>query len=146
MDLAGNKKRNGNADTNGFIQFANMIIGITFVQWLSTLSHYLGAGEYIGWVLTFLFAIGYLYIIMFSQKLLNPNFSYRCGFWNALRIYAIGTTIVAIIIGLFICVSYYYSENVPSVFVPDVFIMIFCWIILAFGIIPSLNKEDGGIT
>jgi hypothetical protein len=140
MDLTGNKRRDGNADMTWAIQFANLIIGITYVQWLSTLSHYLGDNENIGWALTFLFAISYLFLIKSFQKMHNPELIYRHGFWKTLREYSFSAAIVVIIFRLFIPVSSY-SENVPSVFVSNVNFMIISWLILIFIIIPTLNAE-----
>jgi len=136
-DMPDNTRKNGNADTN-WIQFVNLLIAITFIQWLSTLSHYLGDTEYLGWLLTFFFAIIYLVLLSSFQNMHNPTFMYRVDFLKTQLRYNLCAVSGMIIFGSFIPISCY-SEKVVNAYVPDVIIAIFVWCLFAFIAIPTLN-------
>lgn len=144
-DMVGNTRKNGNVGTN-WIQFANLLIAITVVQWLSTLSHYLGDKEYLGWLLTFFFAIIYLVLISSFQNMYHPTILYRTKFLKTQLRYNLCAIFGLIIFGLFIPISCY-SAKVVNALVPDVIIAICVWCLFAFMTIPTLNyyinKKEG---
>ncbi len=132
-------------EPNNITQFANLIFGITFIQWLSTLSHYLNNYECIGWILTFLFATVYISAIILFEKMDTIKYSSR--FFETQRSFNICG-----LIGIFILVLFYITDiffNTMTISLIQILSTIGVWLIFIFIVIPSLEiiyaKKEGTI-
>ena len=138
MDVISNKSENGNEDLKWAIEFTNLAIAITFVQWLSTLSRYLGDVEWLGWILTASFAVIYVFLLVFTRKVMStPPYFFRS--WRELRYYNICWVAGLIPIFLFIPITRYCCLEVLNwEFTLCVCVAVGFWMFVTCILLPSL--------
>lgn len=141
MAVISNKSENGNEDPKWVIEFMNLFIAITFVQWLSTLSRYLGDLEFVGWVLTASFAVIYIFLlILIREFLFTPSYIFIS--WGEQRNYTFCWFCGVILLLLFIPITSYCRSEVLYWQFMRVFVAVAFWGLVAGAIIPSLIGRE----
>lgn len=149
MDVLSNKSEYGNEDSKWLIEFTNLFIAITFVQWLSTLSRYLGDIEWVGWILTAFFAVIYMALLILIREASYDTPIYF-SLWRVHRNYNVCWLGGVIPLLLFFPIMYWSSEVLNLQFTLCVVVAVCFWMLLTGVVIPSLigmehNKRRGTI-
>lgn len=118
-------------------EFANLIFAITFIQWMSTLSGYLDDIEYIGWILTFIFALIYIKVLVLLYDMDSISDIYRSGHFKTQLEYNILWLFGVFILLLFIPISFL-SNNISNSFTYNVIVTIILWTFFLLLVIPNL--------
>ena len=149
MAVISNKSENGNEDPKWVIEFTNLFIAITFVQWLSTLSRYLGDIEWVGWILTAFFAVIYIALLILIREASYDTPIYF-SLWRVHRNYNVCWLGGVIPLLLFFPIMYWSSEVLNWQFTLCVVVAVCFWMLVTGVVIPSLlgmehNKRRGAI-
>lgn len=139
MDVVSNKSENENP--KWVIEFTNLFIAITFVQWLSTLSYYLGDLEFVGWVLTALFAVIYISLLILIREFLSTP-PYIFISWGEQRNYTFCWLCGVIPLLLFIPITMYCCSEVLNWQFLRVFVAAGFWVFVTGVFIPSLLDRE----
>ena len=149
MDVISNKSENGNEDPKWIIEFTNLFVAITLVQWLSILSNCLNNLVWVGWILTASFAFIYIALLILIREASQDTPIYF-SLWRVHRNYNVCWLGGVIPLLLFFPIKYWSSEVLNWQFTLCVVVAVCFWMLVTGVVIPSLlgmehNKRRGAI-